>query len=59
VFNSNGVPTVWGFLVIIGVLVIVFVKVLFVDKRRPRQPGGIDSWSGNGNSDGDSDCGHH
>jgi hypothetical protein len=49
-FSTNGVPTVWGFLLIAGVLVIVFVKLLFIDKRRPRQPGGADSWSGDGNS---------
>jgi hypothetical protein len=54
-WNSNGVPTIWGFLLLGVVLVIVFVKLLFVDKRRPREPGSIDSWSG----DSDSGGGYH
>jgi hypothetical protein len=45
-FNTNGVPTVWVFLALGVVLVLVFVKVLFINKRRPRQSGDTDSWSG-------------
>ena len=45
-FNTNGVPTVWAFLALGVVLVLVFVKLLFINKRRPRQPADIDSWSG-------------
>ena len=45
VFN-NSVPTVWVFLALGVVLALVFVKLLFINRRRPRQPGDIDSWSG-------------
>lgn len=56
---NNGVPTVWGFLLLGGIVLVVLLKVLVIDKRRPLRPGGIDSWSGNGSSDGDAGGGHH